>query len=497
MPHIRSTAIAVLLLLASFASDRARAQCRLSSAPGRPSVAIEGSRALTPGYALGLPPHVDFHVKTSRGWEPHSRFVVGDQEVFVPIRVAMDGDRAIAGCAESTGTDWLSGRVTVFDLVGDAWIPTELVSATNGYSAFFGAAVDVDGDVAIVLATHPYPFGDNLPRVHVFEFDGVAWHETAQIPHAGAVIAVDGDTIALGDDSYFPGHVDVYHHIAGLWTWTSRLRAIPPSSTRFGNSVAIEGDRLVVGACQSNTYLEPGFVDVFRRQGTGYLRVQRLTPLASANSDDFGRSVALSGSTLLVGAPGSGSIGGHGAVHRFEHDGTSFVEVSHFEPELPGNGFGEGLAFHREDAIVASWSERSFYRLGFAHTASFCPTTPNSTGSPASLAVEGCDSLAGERLTLIASGLPAGVLGQFLAGTTTTQLPFGDGFRCVGDPFFRIPGGAADAAGALARDLDFGSSPASSFTVGSTWHFQAVYRDPAVGGAHLNLSDALSVRITP
>jgi hypothetical protein len=235
-------------------------------------------------------------------------------------------------------------------------------------------------------------------------------------------------------------------------------------------------------------------VEVFQL-GSPWVLPQHIVPTNSAPGDRFGSSVALSGTTLLVGATEQGAPG-RGKVHRFEHDGTSFVEVGHFGPEDGVDGLGYHIAFQREDAIISSFGTVSFYRLGFADQSSFCPTTPNSTGSAGSLVVEGCDSLDGQRFTLVADRLPPGVLGVCFFGANTTQVPFGDGFRCVGLPFFRLPSATSDAAGRLIHDIDFSSGPASTITAGRTWHFQAYHRDPGTG-TQLNLTNALSIGITP
>ena len=52
----------------------------------------------------------------------------------------------------------------------------------------------------------------------MFEFDGTAWHEVAQLTHQVGAIDVDGDRIAIGDTSQHPGHVYLYERVAGTWT---------------------------------------------------------------------------------------------------------------------------------------------------------------------------------------------------------------------------------------------------------------------------------------
>ena len=76
------------------------------------------------------------------------------------------------------------------------------------------------------------------------------------------------------------------------------------------------------------------------------------------------------------------------------------------------------------------------------------------------------------------------------------QIPFGDGFRCVGGNIFRLnPPQLIDSNGESSRLVDFTQPPAGSgagkIEPGSTWKFQHWYRDPGFGSSGFNLSDAL------
>jgi hypothetical protein len=52
-------------------------------------------------------------------------------------------------------------------------------------------------------------------------------------------------------------------------------------------------------------------------------------------------------------------------------------------------------------------------------------------------------------------------------------------------------------SGTAQRALDLTSGPLSNTQVGDTQHFQLWYRDPALGGANYNLTDALEVTFCP
>jgi uncharacterized membrane protein len=126
-------------------------------------------------------------------------------------------------------------------------------------------------------------------------------------------------------------------------------------------------------------------------------------------------------------------------------------------------------------------------------TASFCVTSANSAGPGALIESNGHVSVSVNDFQMSASGLPVGSLGLFYYGAQSQQVPFGNGFSCVTGSSFRVlPPFQADPTGAAAQGLDFTQLPAGGQIVpGSTWYFQAWYRDPAAGGATFNLSDGL------
>lgn len=132
-------------------------------------------------------------------------------------------------------------------------------------------------------------------------------------------------------------------------------------------------------------------------------------------------------------------------------------------------------------------------------SASFCGSTANSTGSAAVISSNGDCSIAANAFRLEAGPVP-NTVGLFFYSQVQAGggagVPFGNGLRCVGGgaPLFRLGASAIDG-NLLGLDVDVTSPPqaAGALTPGSTWHFQAWFRDPSAGGAQFDLSDGLSV----
>jgi len=110
----------------------------------------------------------------------------------------------------------------------------------------------------------------------------------------------------------------------------------------------------------------------------------------------------------------------------------------------------------------------------------------------------GHNTIASNDFVLYAIGCPANKTGLFFYGQNQTNVPFGNGRRCIASPFFRLPVTTTDFAGDMSWNLDLHNLPAGGqITSGQTWNFQAYFRDPAGGGALFNSTDGLNVQWCP
>lgn len=137
-------------------------------------------------------------------------------------------------------------------------------------------------------------------------------------------------------------------------------------------------------------------------------------------------------------------------------------------------------------------------------TERFCATAPNSVGPGAHIWCFGSPSVVQNDFTLFAGPIDAFELGLFYYGSVPIQLPFGDGFRCIGGAsVFRLgPLIPSDETGYAARLVDFDVPPAGAgpglIQPGTTWYYQFWYRDLAgPGGTGFNLSDGASATLCP
>lgn len=136
----------------------------------------------------------------------------------------------------------------------------------------------------------------------------------------GNSVAISGDRAVIGAwRNAGMGAAYVFQQSAGTWTEDAKLTAPDGGpSIKFGTAVAISGDTALVGAL-SGTGISPntGAAYVYIDSGGGWMFQQKLFDPAGVNTQEFGRSVALDGDTALIGAhfdPTIASTAGAGFV---------------------------------------------------------------------------------------------------------------------------------------------------------------------------------------
>jgi len=220
----------------------------------------------------------------------------------------------------------------------------------------------------------------------------------------GRAVAVSGDTVVIGaptEDSIAvgingnqagntangAGAAYVFVRNGSTWTQQAYLKASNTGAgDAFGNSVAISGDTIAVGAylessnatsingAQTNDNANAsGAVYVFTRSGTTWTQQAYLKSANSSPGDWLGHSVALSGNVLIAGAPyedsassgvnGNGaseSLTSSGAAYVFVRTGTTWTQQAYLKAGSPSGSdfFGWSVAASGEGVIVgAPWED--------------------------------------------------------------------------------------------------------------------------------------------
>ena len=148
--------------------------------------------------------------------------------------------------------------------------------------------------------------------------DAGEWHQF------GHSVAVSGDRVVVGAPSNASAYV--YRDNGSGWVEEAQLTASDGlADDLFGRSVAISGDRVVVGAFGDDGFM--GSAYVFRYDGNDWVEEAKLTAGGGALQNQLGASVSVSGELAVIGAPGHDEAGNRsGAAYVFRYDGSNWVE---------------------------------------------------------------------------------------------------------------------------------------------------------------------------
>ena len=119
----------------------------------------------------------------------------------------------------------------------------------------------------------------------------------------------------------------------------------------FGFAVALDGDTSLIGAVGDGIHTAPAYVFTF--DGTGWGETQMLLASDGVAGDDFGRSLAVDGGTLMVGATGHLHGSSYGAVYVFVRDGSQWIETQELTATV-GNLGALSLSLDGPVAVMGS-----------------------------------------------------------------------------------------------------------------------------------------------
>ncbi|MGH7585063.1 MAG: choice-of-anchor B family protein [Gemmatimonadales bacterium] len=237
----------------------------------------------------------------------------------------------------------------------------------------------------------------------------------------GSSVVGDANTILVGEPQAegTPGRVYVFAR-EGEGKWTERGRLAPTGGQegdRFGAAMSVDGDRLLVGAPAADS--GRGAAYLFERRGGSWVQAARLDVSDRAGGDQSGASVALSGNTAVVGAPGRGE--GAGVVHVFRRDaGGRWTQAASITPDSAAKGqFGRVVALDGTTLLVGAPQLAEFTGAAFAFrldpaTGSATPAgrlssrlAVRSSGFGSALAVKGRTAMVGAPRTNTFAGAVA------------------------------------------------------------------------------------------
>lgn len=332
-------------------------------------------------------------VKSGLGWiqQAYLKPSNTDAEDRFGNSVAISGDTIVVGArGEDGGTSGVNGNdaddslsgagaVYVFVRSGTTWTQQAYLKASHpSVGDAFGAAVAVDGDTVVIgapdedgSATTVNGTRDEAAAAagaaYVFARKGTSWTQQAYLKAGnagvndrfGSAVSVAGNTVVVGapfedggasgvngafDDAISnSGAAYVYVRNGATWAPQAYLKASNTGANdAFGGALALSGNSLLIGAAlessnatgvdgdgSSNSAPASGAAYVLTRSGTTWGSEHYLKAANSGGGDQFGSAVALSGTTLVIGAgledSNASTVNGDGTNNNANAAGAAYV----------------------------------------------------------------------------------------------------------------------------------------------------------------------------
>jgi len=251
--------------------------------------------------------------------------------------VGISGNRIVVGAPFNDDVGSNSGSAYVYDWDGNAWNETKLTASDAASNDGFGYCVAIDGDRIVIGSFGDDDFGDYTGSVYLFEWDGSTWVETkflasdaAAFDSFGKDVAIDGDRFVVGatGESSYTGAMYIYTYDGVNWLEDKVVPSDGFTNDRYGRAVSISGDVAVSTAMWDPTPqgIASGTAYMYTLVGSSWVENQITT--SDPIGDNFGESVSLYGDRMLVGASDSEPNGlGSGSAYLFEYDGTNWIET--------------------------------------------------------------------------------------------------------------------------------------------------------------------------
>ncbi len=448
--------------------------------------------------------------------------------------VAIHGDTIVAGSPGDGTMAYQAGGLYVYTRTGSTWSESHRIYAPAPSSfTSFGFTVALDGNTLLTAdGTSFYSYARS----------GSNWvlQQTFGSQTAPGSMLLDGDDLITGRGS--TGLLNHFTRLGSNWSLAGTISTSDGAPLRA--ALSLEGDLLAAGSSES--------AYIFQRSGTTWVQSARIEAPDPSPGDRFGDSVALQGDSIVVGAPADDDLGDEsGSVYVFERSGTRWVPTAKLlDPAgAPNRFFGYRLLMREGTLSIADrfarirtysrsngeWTERAvfdptdayLYSLATDGTRiavgaggsdqifvlrddsvlSYCSGKSNSVGCVPFTDTHGLpSSTSPDPFVVRARDVVPGQAGFLLYGFKKANLAFHGGQLCVKLPFNRtsVKSAKADPGSCSGSKLvqDFNKriqgTTDPQLSVGQTVYAQWFQRDPAdPAGFGDGLTNAVRFTICP
>ena len=218
----------------------------------------------------------------------------------------------------------------------------KLLASDGSIHDFFGGSISIDGDYMVIGARMDDDNGSNSGSAYVFEKPAGGWANMTQTAKLlasdgslddrfGGSISIDGDYMVIGarmddDNGSNSGSAYVFKYNTDTNTWSQQAKLLAINNAfqhYFGVSVSIDGDYIVIGATGTRENGSwTGSAYVFKRDiiTDTWSQQAKLNASDGAYRDYFGGFVSIDGDYIVIGAAGDDDDGESGSAYVFKYN---------------------------------------------------------------------------------------------------------------------------------------------------------------------------------
>ncbi|NKB20943.1 MAG: PEP-CTERM sorting domain-containing protein [Alphaproteobacteria bacterium] len=276
--------------------------------------------------------------------------------------VSISGNNMLVGSILGSG----SGQAHLYNATTGALLQTFDDPTPTG-NDLFGLSVSVSGNHALIGASADDTQGVNVGQAHLYNATTGALLQTFNDPNVttndqfGGSVSVSGNNVLIGarrDDTngLDVGQAHLFDATTGALLQTFN-DPTPTGGDQFGRSVSISGNNVLVGAVSDNTN-GPGVGQAHLFDATTGALLQTFNDPTPTGADSFGSSVAISGNFALVGARHDDTSGVDvGQAYLF--DATTGALLHTFSDPTPTglDNFGVSVAIDGTNVLIGAFGD--------------------------------------------------------------------------------------------------------------------------------------------
>ena len=298
----------------------------------------------------------------------------GTTNSYFGSAVALSGSAAFIG---ADGDNSFQGAAYLFTKSNSLWTQGQKLTASDGLPGDeVGYRVTLR-DTTLLVGAFSATVNGNTSQgaAYVFTNSNNTWSESQKLTaddgalfdNFGAAVALDAETLVVAANGATvggnpaQGAVYVFTQSNGTWTQAQKLTADDGAAyDNFGLSVALQGSIILVGSPRAaiGSNAGQGAVYVFTESNGTWTQTQKLTASDGATNDSLGQSVAISQSTALAGAYNARVNGhsGQGAAYIFTNSNGTWTEAQKLTASdgAANANFGNAVALDSTRALIGA-----------------------------------------------------------------------------------------------------------------------------------------------